>query len=91
MIRNHLLKVVLLLTLGMMLGATGAYADTENNFETGVKHTAQKTGNAIKKGAIKTKEGITKAAQHTDKALRRAATDTGAALQKTGQKIENAM
>jgi hypothetical protein len=85
---NHLLKLVLPLTLGVMLGASGAYAETENNFETGVKRTAQKTGNAIEKGAIKTKEGITKAAQHTDKALHKAAAATGTALKKTGEKIE---
>lgn len=67
-----------------------AQADTnsDSGVQTKARHVAQKTGDAIEKGAKKTKEGITKAAEHTGHALHTAAEKTESALQKTGEKIE---
>ena len=68
-----------------------AATNTDSGVQTKARHVAQKTGDAIDKGAKKTKQGINKAAVHTEHALHTAAEKTESALQKTGNKIEAAI
>ena len=84
-------SIALAICAGLLLAISGsvrAETSADSSVQTKARHVAQKTGDAIEKGAQKTKEGITKAAIHTDHALHTAAEKTESALKKTGEKIE---